>query len=431
MDSTLAPLPAKTRDILHAGGVWNKIRFILRAIGIAALFITALIPLVVWPTLVFPFISTKVLTFRICVIVAVTMGIAVSIHECRFRPVPIFWSWVALLAVMAVSDYRGWNPQMSFVGGIERMGGWAELLSMTLFFASLVMLFRTRRIWRAYLWTALAVSTPIAAIAFFQKTAAWSPLLRPGSTLGNSSYLGTYAMTMVFVSLWLAKGLGRRATAMAYGLAALNLTILYLTETRSAVLGLFAGLLTMVWSTPATRRLAYWLAGLLVAGGLILLAARHDFSTASLAYRMTHMGSNGETTNIRLQVWKMALRGILRHPFLGWGQEGMIPLNQEYHTAALLAFAPNPWDRAHNLILDWLVVGGTVGLAAYAALIGLGIRAARGLLEGRALVGFFVAYIVNGMFIFDTPVSYLMLTVMLALVSTPECSGSFQSCPKR
>ncbi len=69
----------------------------------------------------------------------------------------------------------------------------------------------------------------------------------------------------------------------------------------------------------------------------------------------------------RLQIWTMAVQGIKERPILGWGQESFNYLFYKYYSPAM--YTQEPWfDRAHNVLLDWLVAGGILGLITYLSL---------------------------------------------------------------
>lgn len=387
----------------------------MRKIGIALLFLCALVPAAVDPSLVFPFITIKAYLFRLLVTGAFLCAVIPAVYRPKNWPGPVFWGFLGVVIASAISCALADIPRLAFTSTVQRMGGWIELAFLLLYYCAATMLLRTERLWRAYFWVFLAGSIPVNGLALYE---AWLwPGARITSTLGNPSYLGTYSMLMVFLALFLANSpaMGRRATGMAYSMAFINAGVVCLTQTRAALLGLFLGLLAVFWRE-------YRVATLVIAGigwfGLLAL-------DPDLAHRFSHLGSNAEQgVNIRLDLWAMTVHGIALRPWFGWGQEGFQEMFFQYATPALRAFSVEPFDRAHNLELDWLVAGGMVGLTAYAALIGLGMRAAR---ATPGLFGFFVAYLVNGQFIFDTTTSYLLLAAVLACVSRPECNASCRS----
>ncbi len=70
----------------------------------------------------------------------------------------------------------------------------------------------------------------------------------------------------------------------------------------------------------------------------------------------------------RLDSWKMAWNGIKERPLLGWGQENFIGI----YTVNPIPFkGEQVWtDRAHNIVIEWLINAGILGLLSYMAILG-------------------------------------------------------------
>ena len=75
------------------------------------------------------------------------------------------------------------------------------------------------------------------------------------------------------------------------------------------------------------------------------------------------------------------------------------------------------FDRAHNKIVDLLVMNGILGLLAYlsvfsAALIHLWQRKKKELINSLILISILAAYFIQNLFLFDMPVAYLMFFML-------------------
>ena len=73
------------------------------------------------------------------------------------------------------------------------------------------------------------------------------------------------------------------------------------------------------------------------------------------------------TLQSRLENYKVAIEGIKAKPFLGWGQETYHYTYAQYFNPKLYADA-TWYDRVHNVILEWLIIGGIFGLLVYLTL---------------------------------------------------------------
>jgi len=70
----------------------------------------------------------------------------------------------------------------------------------------------------------------------------------------------------------------------------------------------------------------------------------------------------------RFEIWGMALEGIKERPILGWGQGNYNYVFNQYYKPSL--YAQEAWfDRVHNIVMDWLIAGGILGLLAYFSIL--------------------------------------------------------------
>ena len=136
--------------------------------------------------------------------------------------------------------------------------------------------------------------------------------------------------------------------------------------------------------------------------------------------------------NTRLLVWNVAWESFKERPVLGWGIGSFSYAYAKHFDPRLLD--RDPWfDRVHNIVLDWMIFGGAIGLLLYLALLLSPIYAAvrpaptaRGptfsIPEQALLIALLVAYVVHNLVIFDVLVSYLFFAVVLAIVHSRASS---------
>ena len=130
----------------------------------------------------------------------------------------------------------------------------------------------------------------------------------------------------------------------------------------------------------------------------------------------------------------MAWEGVKERPLLGWGQSNFNYVFNKYYDPKL--YAQEQWfDRSHNIVFDWLIAGGFLGLMAYFSLFAaciyyLFVRpilnkddTSFSVLERGILLGILAGYVAHNFVVFDNIVSYIFFAMILGLihsrVSTP------------
>lgn len=405
----------------------------LRWTALGALFLIPITPLIVVNTFFFPFITGKAFYFRILVEIAFAAWVALAAIDKHYRP-RVSWITISALAFVAwmfVADLFALNVEKAFWSNFERMEGWVLLIHLLGFFLVMSAVLRVEKKWRAWFLTTVGVSAFTACYALLQLAGALAihqGSTRIDTTLGNSAYFAIYLLFNVFIALWLA--LTERQSWLKWsllGLAALEVVLIFFTETRGTILGLIgasllAALLTAVTATKKVRQYAlYGIAAILILVGAAWAAKNTPLvKNNHVLERITSISlSDGAT---RFKIWNMAWQGFQDRPITGWGQEGFNYVFNQYYDPAL--YGQEPWfDRAHNAFIDWLIAGGAPGLLLFLALFGSALvllwrtpdltRAERTLFTA-ALAG----YACHNFFVFDNLYSYVHFFAILALIDS-------------
>lgn len=259
------------------------------------------------------------------------------------------------------------------------------------------------------------LGTPVSSIS--------APLIFSFLILPQIVFWGLYGLG------WLVKI--RDKAAIFYVLAILlQLLMLFEAESRGTILGLVGGLfltgLIYALFGKDSPKLRKWGAGVVIAvvvvvGGFVLLKNVGAFEHASGAIsRLASISlSEGQT---RFTVWNIALKGFVERPLFGWGQENFNYVFNKYYDPSL--YAQEPWfDRAHNVILDWLIAGGAVGLLLYLSVYAVTIwyltrkNDAFPLWERGLLIGLLAAHAIHNLFVFDNLVSYMLFLAVIAYIA--------------
>lgn len=367
----------------------KSFRFVAHAI----LFLVPFVPLVIEPYWLFPFVTGKALAFRFLVLALSTATVALLFfRQIQIKPSPQLTALGVLLLTMMVADVTAPSYLLAIWGNYERMGGFIELAYLAAYTVILTALVGEN--WRIYLSLLASASLAVSALAIFLHSTTFIrfPQADMWTVLDNPSYLGEYAMMGLFLCLYLAKDwkwwlLG----------AAVEIPTIYLSGSRGALIGVCAGLAFYAYLNAGSLARKVSITAIL---GLIAFAALDQSNqlwvrTAAIA------------NDPRVNLWQWALHGFSERPWFGWGHEGFRYVFIQF--GHIMSY--QPFDRAHNLILDWLVQGGVVGCAAYLSLIGV---TAWGLRREPALLALIAAYLVNTMFVFDTLTTYITLFSIVA-----------------
>ncbi|HUO56383.1 MAG TPA: O-antigen ligase family protein [Candidatus Paceibacterota bacterium] len=227
--------------------------------------------------------------------------------------------------------------------------------------------------------------------------------------------------------------IGRRWWALSFIMLA-DTAALFFTGTRGTVLGLVggaivAGLLYALLAHNARKVRPYVLGGvaaLVVLSG-ILWSARDTSFVKNIGFldRLASISLTDDTVAARFLNMGIAWKGVQERPILGWGQENYAIVFDKYYDPRM--YAQEEWfDRVHNIIFDWWIAGGTLGLLAYlsvfAATVWVLWRRNRGgaqaftIAEKSLITGLLVGYFIHNLTVFDNVTSYILWGTLLGYV---------------
>ncbi len=273
------------------------------------------------------------------------------------------------------------------------------------------------------------------------------PSYRFQGTIGNPAYVAAYLLFVFFDAavlgvLYLKKRAWRWILAVS---AVIFLVVFYAAGTRGAFVGLVAGAvagtLYLGFAHRAWRKKILPVLGAILLV-LLLLVAFHNTSfvqrlpgsrlfNISLAEALGS-GANG-TFSTRQIMWGIAWRAWEHRPLLGYGPENFIWTFDRYFDPRYFIPAQGfgAWfDRAHSVIFDYLDETGVLGLFAYLSMFAAAAwlifkKSLRhledappwaGPLVKGLLLAMPVAYLVQGLVLFDVLTIYLGLFAYFALV---------------
>ena len=386
--------------------------FALSSYNISKFFIYAALitPALVSTTMFFPFISGKVLYFRVVIELALLFFMFYFLSAPRdvseslkkiFRQ-PLFIAASIFVAAFLLTSITGVNFYNSFLSNFERGDGAFQLLHLYIFFFLLLAYFPAKKDWLKLLKFSLLVSLFIALYAIAQQLR--SPYVigdysRPPGPLGNPSYLSVYAMFHLLFALFVIYGTKPLAGKLVWlSIALLNLYALLKAQTRGTIIGLAVAVFIAFLILSFRSRLPTFLdrkrnlkenhkgSGSHFLGSawpyrsilaaLILFGAVFYFTRASWPVWEKVPGLNRfasedafkpfKTDSLvsRYLTWTSAIQGFKERPIFGWGAENFPYVFDKYYNPK--RYGSESWfDRSHNWILDYLINGGAVLLAAY------------------------------------------------------------------
>jgi hypothetical protein len=432
---------------------------------------------VVINSILFPFIGGKDYFFRFATelgLIAALLWWAFEakagearqmIHAVFKRPLVI--AVTAFVVAVELASIFALDAHAAFWSNYERGEGGFQMLHYYVFFILLVLFFQHEEDWKNIFKFSLVaacgvilygiganlgiVSTWISPYAGGTPPTGWWPLLVDGrfeGSLGNPAYVDPYLIFSMFFTayLWLSsKIVGKMTTAKAWGYGVFMFVLLfffYLGETRGAFLGLAAGVFVGViyLAFAGTRKVRKWsmvAVGILVVLAIGIFAIRNEpFLNSIPGGRLAQISVSDSTAQTRFWVWGEAWKGFLERPIFGWGQENFTAVFDKFFNPNFYVPGQNTetwFDRAHSVFFDYLAETGIIGLLAYLSIFVIfardffrrkrqditmaGDHGTARVLQNALILAMPVAYLVQGVAIFDVLPMYIPLFLFLAFAS--------------
>lgn len=419
------------------------------------LFLVALTPLIYTNKTFYPFILAKTVFFRGLVEIALLFSVVYIIAKvfykkpCAFTDFKkyirnpliifllVFFFSIILSTVFAVDKYA------AFWGTLERGGGfWGEIHYYIFFF--LILIFFARKDWRVFFKISSIVGLLMIFYGFLQYFGFvhWPFALegqpRPGSFVGNSSFFGAYLFFVLAFSIlliFLEKNRGWRFFGFLVGF--LSLIMIFLTATRGAIFGLGVGILSLLvfftfskhqsenQNSKKIRIISSGLLALFILSAVFFVATRtspfwQNIQGFNRLARTNLIDPNDGSIQARLMAWQSGFTAFKEKPIFGWGIDNYFLIWNKYYNPAN-SFSGETWlDRAHNKLIDVLVMQGLFGLIIY---LGFYFTLLYFLFKKRPLgnsspfIGaILISYFVQNLFLFDEINSYLFFFAITAFV---------------
>ena len=401
-----------------------------------------LTPLIISNFTLFPYITGKSIAFQILVEVALIYYIwLLYLNKKRtgcFNYLPqlnlFSWTLIIFLLILILNNIFSVDPYYSFWSKQERMEGLFNLFHFFAFFFIIASVIKEKEDWFKIFNVTVGVSFVITLIAFTQKLGwVFNPYgERVTGTLGNAAFLGTYLLLNIFFAVYLLLFFASEYwQKFLYGAVIfMEAVALILTQTRGAIYGLIASVvlfaLSYIFIGKNKQFKKYALVAVItifLAGSSLLIARNtHFIKSNPYLYRLSDISLQKGTGRIRLTSWKIGLNAFLKKPILGWGEENYYVAFNKYVDPVFYTYSGETFDRAHNKLVDLLVMNGILGFFAYLSVF---VSALWLLFKKRKelgttfslLVALLGAYFFQNLLLFDMPTSYLMFFLALGLIN--------------
>lgn len=412
---------------------------------------TFLVPLVVVPSqFIFPFIVPKILIFRTLVLCLLGIFIVGAVRYREFYRVrwsPITIALGLFLLSFALSTFLGTDWYHSFWDNHERMLGLFTVVHYVLYYLVLTTALRGLVTWKELLRYFMGAASIVMCIGIIQKISPEFLLNhnsnRVSATLGNAIYLGGYGLFTFFMSLLLVTlENDRKWRWYAVITGVLGFIGMIISGTRGSFIGFSVGLgvLLVMYVITLPHEDKHWRQGLSAVVGLlvILMGILFAFRTRPSIANLPTIGpllntSLSGTAGTRIMAWQIAIEAWQNRPLFGWGPNNYFYAYNLYYKPQFLehGWGETWFDNAHNIIMNTLAVQGTVGLLTYlglfAAVTGVLFRQWRAGNFSPHLTSigtaFLAAHLVQNIFVFENPTSYLFFMFFIALINSLAVYG--------
>jgi len=428
----------------------NFERFFIRIIktGVILILFT---PLVILPFGFYVSIYPKTIFFQALVEIIFLLYILLVWVNKKYLPKISFISLAVVLFVvfLFISAIGGFNFCRSFWGDFARSTGIILHLHLLAFFLIVVSVFKDEKTWIKFLKYSVFFSIASSFFGLLQKVGLFHfsqkiDDIRISGTMLNPDLFGAYLVLSIFLGLFIA-ATERKKLFKLFWLTAvfLNCFTLFLSGTRASWLALIAGLIFIFVSLFFSREyekerktLLFLFLFFIIFIFVLSLFQTGFFSREGYLFERLISVFNLEFPNSRLISWRIALEAWKERPILGWGPESFGFLFAKYFNAEYLVYIPESmlFDYPHNKIMELLATTGFLGLFSF-LLIFFAIfytlhndrknnqKDRAGNIFKIIFSGFFIAYLVQGFFSFDTLPVYLIFFLALGFVVIKSQTG--------
>lgn len=389
---------------------------------------------------------------------------------------PLFIAVSVFVTAFLAATFFGVDPAFSFWSNFERGEGGLQILNLYVFFVLLFALFRNESDWRKLFWIFILAAFLMifygvgAGLKYVDAEIVVRHLSDGGienilsgkggplyqtfknfigpafsgnfsdrfhGSIGNPAYVGTYLIFSLFFAGYLLfsklklLSKGQKFTLiMSIGIFGASFL---LAATRGSFMGLgagaFVGFLYLAYKSKVWRKYILGVLAILIILFSSLIYFRESSFVKSIpGSRIFDISFSAKTFQHRTIMWGIAWEGFKERPIFGWGPENYIRIFSKHYNPNY--FTPGKgygawFDRAHSIIFDYLAETGIIGLISYVGIFVVffwqfaksNIRARIPLITSALFLALPVAYLVQGLVLFDVSATYIPLFAFLSFAA--------------
>jgi O-antigen ligase len=407
----------------------------------------AFTPLIVDNLVLSPFVTGKnIFVWSIVVLVCILLTFS-FFSDKKFRESvsnkisiyyknPLFLSVVAFISAILLSTIFAVDKYRAFWGDIERAEGFVGIFCFFSIFLFILSIFEEKD-WFTFFKLSSFVSLAVLIKEFSQF---FSGISRPESFFGNTTFLAGYLVFSIFCSIVIFGDKGNKFWKyLSVVTLASSILGIFITQTRGTILGIFLGLTcVLIYGIVKGKSISYKKLSLRTVS-VIILSLIVIFSGVFISTRRSELwqrvpgisrvaliSSTDSTTQTRLLMANLSVNAINPREnggeklIIGWGQDNFNLAYLKYFNPLQFEYEANTFNRAHNKVLDVLVMNGVLGLVAYLSiffiLLYYLLRCKEFSIINLGLLFWIIAYFVHLLFIFDQITTYIPFFIILSYV---------------
>ncbi|NQV88573.1 MAG: O-antigen ligase family protein [Parcubacteria group bacterium] len=344
-------------------------------------FLVLLTPLVFGQSFYYHFSGFKALYFMGLVEVILLVYFILCIYYPIYRPSlnRVSVAVITFLAVLTVSSVFGRDLPNSFWSTYERMDGllfWFHLLAFFLIISSVI---KKTDLWDKLFSFSIGVASVVSIIALLEKVKIVDiKFFLNGSTLGSTTFLGTYLLFNVFISfyLFLLPDIKKNLKIFYFfNLVIIMLGLIFNVRGKASFAAFTLGILLVFifWIVSKSNRvlkiIGAFIAFLFLSLGIVVIFINF-IPNSQVSQEILNFTKTG-TLDGRTIVWDIAREGFKEKPILGWGLANFsIPFIEYYNPCLGTDKCGHGfwYDNPHNIIWKNLTETGVVGFVSYFAI---------------------------------------------------------------